>query len=111
MSLTTGCVAEIFSGTQVEKPIVQVLSKRGLKGPNSMQNNVASRFSLVISDGIHTASVLLSIMVSQRCHYLADNTIVEISEFIINEVRMKRFVFLLSLLFFFSFVFALIVPS
>ena len=95
VSVTENCIAEIMRGTEVPSPCVQILSVKPIKSPQPQPSSSSERYRMSISDGTHSTTVMLATQCNQAIldGTVSANAIVQISRYIINEVRGKRFLF------------------
>lgn len=99
--LTTGCIAEIMRGVELEKSVVQILGSKRIAGSGEQ----AERYRLLISDGQYLYSfAMLATQLNEMHHsgQLAEFTVIRIDRFITsvvnrNERGEKRVLIILDL--------------
>nr|XP_029715959.1 replication protein A 70 kDa DNA-binding subunit [Aedes albopictus] len=99
--LTTGCIADIMRGTELEKPVVQILGSKRIAGGGEQ----SERYRLLISDGQNLYSFAMLATQLNELHHkgeLAEYTVIRIDRYITsvvnrNEKGEKRVLIILDL--------------
>ncbi|XP_065081416.1 replication protein A 70 kDa DNA-binding subunit [Ochlerotatus camptorhynchus] len=99
--LTTGCIADIMRGTELEKPVVQILGSKRIAGGGEQ----SERYRLLISDGQNLYSFAMLATQLNELHQngqLAEYTVIRIDRYITsvvnrNERGEKRVLIILEL--------------
>lgn len=99
--LTSGCIADIMRGTELEKPVVQILGSKRIAGGGEQ----SERYRLLISDGQNLYSFAMLATQLNELHQngqLAEFTVIRIDRYITsvvnrNERGEKRVLIILEL--------------
>lgn len=99
--LTTGCIANIMQGSEIEKPVVQILGSKRISGGGEQ----SERFRMLISDGQNLYSFAMLATQLNDLHHagqLAEFTVIRIDRYITsvvnrNEKGEKRVLVILDL--------------
>ncbi|XP_053684561.1 replication protein A 70 kDa DNA-binding subunit [Sabethes cyaneus] len=84
--LTTGCIADIMCGNELDQPVVQILGSKRIAGGGDQ----SERFRLLISDGVNMYSFAMLATQLNDLHQsgqLAEYTVIRINRYITSIVN------------------------
>ncbi|XP_071789766.1 replication protein A 70 kDa DNA-binding subunit-like [Asterias amurensis] len=91
VQLSSGALKAINDGTQVDKPVFQLLALKKLN-QSTTTNNAVDRYRILLSDGIHNNSAMLAVQLNQMVTdgNLEANTVICLERYVCNSLAGNR---------------------